>query len=236
MSLDRFNNKYRVPSARALWHDYNAGMYFVTICTKDKVHYFGEIGVCRDAPQLCRDALQHVSTTDTATNISTATEPTMKLSEVGKYADEQLRNIATHYSYAEIPLWVVMPNHIHMVVVINHDKIPYERRNVEKWCAANVETRCSTSLPRQSQPIHVNRSTSAHRDIANMQGWLSVVIGGIKRAVTRFANEKHLPFAWQPRFNDRIIRNTDELNRIANYIENNVVQWYNNGDVDDTPL
>jgi hypothetical protein len=32
-------------------------------------------------------------------------------------------------------------------------------------------------------------------------------------------------FAWQTRFNDRIIRNQDEMNRIAKYIENNVANW-----------
>lgn len=28
---------------RAQWHDYKGGEYFVTICTKDRVHYFGEV-------------------------------------------------------------------------------------------------------------------------------------------------------------------------------------------------
>ena len=54
------------------------------------------------------------------------------------------------------------------------------------------------------------------------RGKLSVTIGGLKRAITRFAHQNHLPFAWQTRFHDRIIRNTDELNRITNYIVHNV--------------
>lgn len=42
---DKFQNKYRIPSARATWWNYanNAG-YFVTLCTKNREHYFGEIG------------------------------------------------------------------------------------------------------------------------------------------------------------------------------------------------
>lgn len=43
MSSDLYHNKYRIPSARATWHDYNGGAYFVTICTRDMEHYFGEI-------------------------------------------------------------------------------------------------------------------------------------------------------------------------------------------------
>ena len=54
------------------------------------------------------------------------------------------------------------------------------------------------------------------------RGKLSVTIGGLKRAITRFAHQNHLPFAWQTRFHDRIIRDTDELNGIANYIAHNV--------------
>ena len=40
---DLFNNKYRIPSARAQWHDYNCGFYFITICTDKREHFFGEI-------------------------------------------------------------------------------------------------------------------------------------------------------------------------------------------------
>jgi len=34
MSKDKFQDKYRIESARAKWHDYDNGFYFVTICTK----------------------------------------------------------------------------------------------------------------------------------------------------------------------------------------------------------
>ena len=40
----KFKNKYRVDTVRAKWWDYsNNGSYFVTICTKDREHFFGEI-------------------------------------------------------------------------------------------------------------------------------------------------------------------------------------------------
>jgi hypothetical protein len=41
---DKFQNMYRIPSARADWWDYgwNAA-YFVTICTAHHECYFGEI-------------------------------------------------------------------------------------------------------------------------------------------------------------------------------------------------
>lgn len=40
----KFQNKYRIASARAQWWDYGwNGAYFITICTQNRKHFFGEI-------------------------------------------------------------------------------------------------------------------------------------------------------------------------------------------------
>ncbi len=187
-------NKYRIASARAQWHGYDGGNYFVTICTKERVHYFGEIysGKTRDGANDMK------------------TEPKMRLTEIGEFTDLQFRNITKHYPYAKIPLWVVMPNHIHAVVVIDNidcrDVAPGDCRDV----ARNVST------------DEINQSMSV---VAPKRNTLSVVIRGIKSAVTKFANENGIPFKWQSRFHDRIIRSTEEMNGIAKYIEENVAKW-----------
>ena len=176
-----FRNKYRNDTARATWHDYNGGEYFITICTKNREHHFGEIF-----------------------------DGTMQLSALGKYADEQLRHVASHYPYAEIPLWVVMPNHIHAVVII--------RPELQSDDTPHVRTMCTSSL--QNNIIDEKMQFVSHH-----RGLLSTTIGGLKRAITRYARQNNIPFAWQTRFHDHIIRDTDEMNRIAKYIENNVAKW-----------
>ena len=188
MANENFKNKFRIPSARAAWHNYNAGTYFVTICTANRKHFFGKI-----------------ITDDNG-------EPKMALSEIGEYVDECIQKIPQHNQYATIPLYVVMPNHIHMVVIIKNDDcrdVPgaYHHRRDVPW-------RVSTDGKNETM-----------QSIANKQGRLSTTIGGLKQSVTRFANNHNIPFAWQPRFHDRIVRNTDELNRIARYIQNNVARW-----------
>ena len=40
---DKYQNTYRIQTARASWHNYDGGIYFITICTQDRIHYFGEI-------------------------------------------------------------------------------------------------------------------------------------------------------------------------------------------------
>jgi REP element-mobilizing transposase RayT len=228
MSTEKFQNKYRIPSARALWHNYSGGAYFVTVCTQNREHFFGKI-VC---------AAQN--------------DPQMQLTPIGQWLHENLQNITAHYPYAEIPLFVVMPNHWHAVVFIDSEKIPYQRRNTEMLCDVHVETRRATSLQTDGTKIETRRATSLQTDgtkietrratslqtdgtknekmqkIANLQGWLSVAIGGIKSAVTKFASKNSIDFAWQTRFDDRIIRNQNEMEHIADYIEHNVVRWEKN--------
>ena len=129
-------------------------------CTRNREHYFGEIAGGE-----------------------------MHLSGMGQYAHEQMRDVTIHYPYAEIPFWVVMPNHIHAIVIIDGDNIPTERRNIKKWrdnmetchpktgtCRANTGTCRATSLQTGQRPD----GDEMKRNTALMQGWLSVVVGGNK--------------------------------------------------------
>ena len=205
-----FHNKFRIPSARADWHDYNGGAYFVTICTQNREHFFGEIK-----------------------------NGEMRLSEIGEYADQNIPEITQHNPYAEIPLWVVMPDHVHTIVIINHDKLPYEKRSIDTNHDLNpVETFPETSQRHPQidcsetfQETSLQRGKSIVR-ATQMQSWLSVVVRQFKQSVTRFARAKQPYFAWQTRYYDRIIRNQDEMNRIAIYIENNVAKWIEGCEVD----
>ena len=170
MSENLYHNRYRIPSARATWHDYNGGAYFVTICTRNMEHFFGEI------------SLTPVET-GRAPSLHKTSEPTMHLNEIGRYADEQSRNVSSHYPYAEIPLWVVMPNHIHAIVIIDGDKTPNEQRGygiVGTGCETIVETGRTTIVETGRAPSLRERM----KQTDNCKGWLSIVVGGIKSSIT----------------------------------------------------
>lgn len=190
-----YNNMYRIPSARMGGHAYDGGSYFVTICTKDRECHFGDIVVAAGG------------------------EKKMILSEIGQYADEQIRNITTHYPYATVPLWVVMPNHVHMIVVIDGGKVTHVDATVIQ---DGVHTVSTNARWKEKDPKEVNEFM---REISKRKGWLSVAIGGMKRAVTRFAHDKDISFAWQSRFHDHVIRDQEDMNRIADYITCNVLRW-----------
>ena len=95
MSEGRFKNIYCIPSARAAWHDYNRGTYFITICTHAREQYFGEIRYDENG------------------------EAIMNMSEIGKHAEECWRAIPQHFPHIQAPLWIIMPNHVHGIVIID---------------------------------------------------------------------------------------------------------------------
>ncbi len=130
-----------------------------------------------------------------------------------------------------------MPNHWHAIVFIDRDKTPYIRRNtvVETGRAPSIiETRDIVSIEKTGRAPSLREKMQKND---SFKSWLSVAVGGIKSAVTKHANENNIDFAWQARFHDHIIRNQNEMNRIADYIENNPATWdndcYNKND-DDT--
>ena len=186
MSDDKYQNKYRIPSARAVWHNYNGGVYYVTICTRDRVEYFGEIG------------------TDESGNAK------MKLSEVGKIAEDCIAKMESLHDDITVPLWVVMPNHIHLVVIVDSPPVETPYYDVS-----------TTDNNNQTDTMKNEKM----QEIANSCGRLSHVISRFKTAVTKYAHENNIPVAWQTRFHDRIVRNVDELNGISAYIENNIAKW-----------
>jgi REP element-mobilizing transposase RayT len=185
---DKFQNKYRIPSARASWWNYgDAGLYFITICTANKEHWFGKIH-----------------------------DKHNELNELGKYVEIQIENIKLHYSYASIPVFVVMPNHIHLIVCIDADCM------CGRDGARTVSTEMDSDNFKRWKHAVVNEKM---QQISIQKKCLSVVVGGLKSAITKFAHQNQQNFAWQTRFHDHIIRNNDEFVRISHYICTNVERW-----------
>ena len=189
---EKFKDRYRVSSARADWHAYDGGFYHVTVCTKDRESYFGEI-----------------------------VDGTMRLSEIGKYAEEQFQNVTSYYPYAEIPVFIVMPNHIHAIVVI--DNHPPRRDAIYR--VSDIH-RVKEEIPDgSSMDSETTKGGLTGDNNPMLHQRLGTVIRGLKARVTHYANEKGIEFAWQSRFHDRIIRNQKDLNETAKYVEDNVINW-----------
>ena len=192
MKTDKFQNKYRIPSARAVWHDYNDGNYFITICTKNREHYFGEI-----------------------------VNGEMILNDLGIKLNELIAEIPSHHPYAKTPVYQIMPNHLHLIVCIDGSRVA--RRDVPN----RTDVACRDAACRDAA-CHVSTTNNIKmQEIADQCGLVSIAMGGMKSALTNHAHSNKIPFGWQTRFHDHIIRDQEEWERIANYIENNPASWEN---------
>jgi REP element-mobilizing transposase RayT len=169
-----FRNKYRVESARKPYWDYTLpGWYFVTICTQNRRPYFGR--VVREA---------------------------MNLSVLGEYASQCWQEIPTHHVNVAIDEFIVMPNHVHGIIVISGPG----------------------KLPPMGKRNEISR-IPALAEIHPKAGSLGAVVGSFKSAVTRWCALRELTFAWQPRFHDRIIRGRKSLKAVREYIRDNPKNW-----------
>ena len=141
----------------------------------------------------------------------------MMLSEIGKWAVTQIEQTAIiRQNDVEIPMYVVMPNHVHLIVVYNRVE---PCRDTQRVSADNV----SDNVLEDARGDTDARGASLR--FGPQSGNLPSVVRGIKSAVTKYAIEHDIPFAWQSRYHDHIIRNQLEMNRIVDYIENNPLRW-----------
>ncbi|NJL78768.1 MAG: transposase [Richelia sp. RM2_1_2] len=176
MTQPKFQGKYRIESTRLPDYDYAAnGWYFVTICTKDRIYHLGN-GVVSGKVQL---------------------------TPIGEIAQQYFIDIPNHAKHTHVDTYVIMPNHVHGIVVID------KSTNTAKSSQKNAET--------QSQFMS---------QISPKPASLSTIIRSYKSAVTRWCNRnQHEYFAWQERFYESIIRLDDSIDRIRQYIINNPGKW-----------
>lgn len=200
---EKYQNKYRIPSARLQHWDYRwAGAYFITICTKDRLHYFGEIENGK-----------------------------MILNEIGKMVQNEWRETPKIRPDMNLDLgeFVVMPNHFHGILIIGENE--YNGNGGYRGNDGNggyggygrdamhcVSTPTPTPTPTPTETT--NQFGPQRKNVAS-------VIRGFKSSVTKNARVIIPDFAWQPRFYDHIIRDDKSFKTISNYIINNPENWDN---------
>ena len=173
----KFKNKYRIKSDRLQGWDYGTpGYYFVTICTQNRMRWFGEV-----------------------------TGDKIVLSAVGEIAMQELEKTPQIRTNVSLEAWVVMPNHIHAILVILEE--PGER----------AETPCtSVETPR--------------RGVSTIKNWRPGTLGAIINQYKSMCTKRIramgcVDFGWQRRYYDHIIQNEKSLENIRTYILENPAKW-----------
>ena len=191
-----FKNKYRIASARLQkWNYANEGMYFVTICTKNRENYFGNID----------------------------SKGIFKPTEIGEIAYSEWFNAINIRPDMNLILgeFVVMPNHIHGIIIIGENDY---NAGLSGSLAINGRgaMHCASTIDNENDN---KTHSEYKNQFAPQSKNLSSIIRGYKSSVTTFARKNGIDFGWQPLFYDHIIRSQNDFDRISNYIIQNPYNW-----------
>ncbi|MBI1885791.1 MAG: transposase [Chloroflexi bacterium] len=173
-------------SIRLPGYDYaQAGAYFVTICTQNRECMFGEV-----------------------------VDGEMILTASGQMVESVWRELPQHYPGVEADTFVVMPNHVHGMIIL-----------------VGAGPRARPGRPQGVAPTD---------DLGQPQGFAPTGTMSLPDVVHRFKSlttaryrrgvlqGRWLPFPgrlWQRNYYDHVIRNDEGLNRIRQYIVDNPVHW-----------
>lgn len=184
-TMEKYQNKYRISSAHLQTWDYGSNAaYFITICSKNRKHYFGEI-----------------------------VDKKMELNETGKLAYQFWIEIPVHFPFIELGNFVVMPNHMHGILIIDKNN-------------TNVETgQCPVSTNTNPDTNKIDKTPGQLRFQNQGKNTISSIVGSYKSVVSKHAHKIHSGFAWQSRFHDHIIHDAKSFERIRHYIANNPANW-----------
>ena len=188
MSL--FKNKYKTESNRLKNWDYSSeAIYFITMVSQNRECIFGAIE-----------------------------DDKMVLNQNGKFIEKELLKSIGIREYWFFHNWVIMPNHIHLLIEIKIDS-----SNIHS--SSNVETHCSASLPLAS----LSESDIEYKKLSRKPNSISSFVAVFKSVTTKQINvlmeNNNGESIWQSNYHDHIVRNYNSLETIYHYIKNNPKNW-----------
>ena len=196
-------------------YDYSSnGAYFVTICTQERQRLFGVVGAALAPPAYIIPPGINIHRSDNirvSDNIHhTNNIPQINLTQYGFTVKTHIELLQTHYNGIFVDKYVIMPNHIHMIVVINAGGASAAPTNA---CEMNA---CGTNA-NDTNAIGIGNATGG----ASVAPTLGTVIRGFKAGISRECKFT----VWQRGYHEHIIRNENEYLLIWNYIDTNLAKW-----------
>ena len=198
-------------SVRLKGYDYaQAGAYFITICTHERACLFGKI-----------------------------TDGKMILNDAGKIANDEWLKTPELRKNVELDAFIVMPNHIHVIILIN-------RRGVLNTPLNDPNSPNDPNSDLSNMPIADNDTGTGvlntpndlntgvfntgvyNTPLRSPSQTIGAIVRGYKSSVTKQINilrDCTECIVWQRNYHEHIIRNEQSYQNISNYIINNPSKW-----------
>ena len=181
--MAKSKGKHCSESMRLQGYDYGSnGAYFITICTANRKHFFGDV----------LNGMMHCS-------------------EVGKCAEHYWLEIPKQFSFVKLGQFVIMPDHMHGILIINKDHLCGDAIN-------RIPTTKITKDNPQKGGFAGNKNPMFHENISRIIRWY-------KGRCTYEMRKIEKGFSWQSLYYDHIIRNGRSYRRISEYIYQNPKKW-----------
>ena len=209
-----YQDKFKIDSKRLKNWDYSGeAVYFITIVTKNRKCIFGSV-----------------------------IDDKMILNDNGQIIEnELLKSIKIRKNWF-FHNWVVMPNHIHLLIEIQNSNILFNEsnihtHNVEALSSASTsgistnnimtnaeETHCCAPLQKnqnQSESKLSRKPNSISSFVAIFKSVTTKQINDICKAPQQCVSTK----IWQTNYHDHIVRNYNTFDKIYQYIKTNPGNW-----------
>jgi len=160
----------------------------VTICAQDRVCLFGDV---------VGDAAQH--------------------NDAGRMVVEQWEALPTRFSTISLDAFVVMPNHLHGILIISPRR---KGELIHHMARAGAGQAIEGAVSVDGNDVH--RSPTLGDVIGAFKSITTVEYG---RGVEAENWPRYRDRLWQRNYHERIIRDEDELIRIRQYIAHNPANW-----------
>ena len=194
-------------SPRLQGYDYSRnGAYFITVCTKNRQCVLSRI-VGTGVPDCPRAHAMPVGTgvpdcpRAHAMPVETGVLdcPQIELTEKGRIADAYIRQLDSFYAHLSVKSYVIMPNHIHMLLLVGK------------------QGQSGTPVPTEYEETVNSNNTNIEKANSVVSQFISTF--------KRFCNKDFKENIWQERYFDHIIRNRVDYEAHLRYIAENPLHW-----------
>jgi REP element-mobilizing transposase RayT len=171
-------------SIRLKGYDYSQpGAYFVTICVKERACLFGDV-----------------------------VQGKILVNDAGRMVQNAWNEIPDRYPNVEVDAFVVMPNHIHgIVVLVGAGLVPAQDRATTNTNGATIHGATTRVAPTVGDVVG---------------GFKSITTVGYIRGVRESGWTPFLGRLWQRNYWEHIIGSDRALNAIPRYIVENPLRWH----------
>ena len=183
--------------------DYSStGAYFITVCTQNK-----------------RCILSQIVGTDVLGG------PEIKLTKYGKIADKYINQLNDFYEHITVENYVIMPNHIHFLLLINGPCSSTESTKTPVTGPSGTPVTGPSGTP-VTGPSGTPVTGPSGTPVPTISMKQNSVISKFVSTFKRFCNKECGGNIWQYRSYDHVIRNAEDYDKHVKYIYENPIRWY----------